>query len=385
MAEIWFSVTTLSTTSSMMSEEQSNHYRPSQGAASSQAAVERFCDGCNCSQAVLTTYAKRYALDEGLAMRIASGLGGGVGRMGDVCGTLTGAALVLGLELGPERMEESDAKEATYVATRQLQERFIERHGSSRCRELLEKDLSVPEEYRQAKALDLFKTRCPLYVETAVILLDELLNEKKINMKQKILTMLELQDAMNRKVNDDWRDAGYPWYRAIWTECAEMLDHYGWKWWKHQKPDMQQVHLEIVDIWHFALSDLILHNTTLEEAAELAMKGLGEPSEAVDFRTSIEQLAMASIQTQSADISHFAAVMQAAELGFDELFKTYVGKNVLNFFRQDHGYKEGSYIKLWNGREDNEHLADILANLDASSSGFSDEVYRQLEQAYPAE
>ncbi len=368
-----------------MSEEQSNHYRPGQGAVSSQAAVERFCDGCNCSQAVLTTFAKRYALDEGLAMRIASGLGGGVGRMGDVCGTLTGAALVLGLELGPERMEERDAKEATYVATRQLQERFIERHGSSRCRELLEKDLSIPEEYRQAKALDLFKTRCPLYVETAVILLDELLNEKKINMKQKILTMLELQDAMNRKVNDDWRDAGYPWYRAIWTECAEMLDHYGWKWWKHQKPDMQQVHLEIVDIWHFALSDLILHNATLEEAAELAMKGLGEPSEAVDFRTSIEQLAMASIQTQSADISHFAAVMQAAELGFDELFKTYVGKNVLNFFRQDHGYKEGSYIKLWNGREDNEHLADILANLDASSSGFSDEVYRQLEQAYPAE
>jgi C_GCAxxG_C_C family probable redox protein len=368
-----------------MSDERTTDNQARQGSVRSQAAVERFCDGCNCSQAVLTAFAERFALDEGFAMRIASGLGGGVGRMGDVCGTLTGAALVLGLELGPKTGEESDAKETTYVATRQLLDRFIERHGSRRCKELLDKDLSIPEEYQQAKALDLFKTRCPHYVETAVTLLDELLNEKKTNMKQKIITMLELQDAMNRKVNDDWRDAGYPWYRAIWTECAEMLDHYGWKWWKHQKPDMQQVHLEIVDIWHFALSDLILHNATLEEAAELAMKGLGEPSEVVDFRTSIEQLAMASIQRQSADISHFAAVMQAAELDFDELFKTYVGKNVLNFFRQDHGYKEGSYIKMWNGREDNEYLAEILAKLDADSSDFSDEVYRLLEQAYPVE
>ena len=49
-------------------------------------------------------------------------------------------------------------------------------------------------------------------------------------MKQKILTMLELQNAMNRKVKLERREAGYAWYRAIWTECAEMLDHYGWKW-----------------------------------------------------------------------------------------------------------------------------------------------------------
>jgi C_GCAxxG_C_C family probable redox protein len=344
-----------------MSGEQSTDKQTTR----SEVAVKRFCDGFNCSQAVLTAFTQRYGIDEALAMRIASGLGGGVGRMGGVCGTLSGGALVLGLELGPKTREETDAKEATFVATRQLQERFIDRHGSSRGKELLLKDLSNLEEYQQA--------------------LDEMLNQKKTPMKQKILTMLELQDAMNRKVNEDWRDAGYPWYRAIWTECAEMLDHYGWKWWKHQKPDMQQVHLEIVDIWHFALSDLILHNTTLEDAADMAMMGLSELHDTVDFRSSIEQLAMASIQNQSADIGRFAAVMQAAELNFDELFTTYVGKNVLNFFRQDHGYKEGSYIKIWDGREDNEHLAAILADLDTDSADFSDQVYCRLEQAYPAE
>jgi hypothetical protein len=203
-------------------------------------------------------------------------------------------------------------------------------------------------------------------------------------MKQKIVTMLELQDAMNCKVNPDWREAGYPWYRAIWTECAEMLDHYGWKWWKHQEPDMQQVHLEVIDIWHFTLSDLILHSDTLDAAAERALEGLNQDTPEMDFKESIEQLTMGSIQTRSVDIGRFAALMRASSLSFDELFTTYVGKNILNLFRQDHGYKDGSYIKVWQGREDNEYLADILASLDSDSAGFSDEVYRRLEQAYPA-
>ncbi|RLJ17066.1 dUTP diphosphatase [bacterium endosymbiont of Escarpia laminata] len=204
-------------------------------------------------------------------------------------------------------------------------------------------------------------------------------------MKQKILTMLELQDAMNTKVNSDWRSAGYPWYRAIWTECAEMLDHYGWKWWKHQKADMEQVHLEIVDIWHFALSDLLIRHDTMEDAMEAALAGLARPAGGDDFRESIEQMAQETIRTQSADITLFAAMMGLGEMNFDHLFKTYVGKNVLNFFRQDHGYKEGSYIKIWSGREDNEHLAEILSELDPDSASFSEDLYLRLEQVYPAE
>jgi C_GCAxxG_C_C family probable redox protein len=351
--------------------------------ASPQQAVERFCNGFNCSQSILTLFAKRYGLDERLAMRIATGLGGGVGRSGGICGTLTGATLVLGLEHGPSTPEGKAAKEATYTATHSLQERFIERHGSHLCRDLLEKDLSIEKEYQQARELDLFKIRCPAYVETVVSLLNEWFQEKQNTMKQKILTMLELQDAMNTRVNPHWREAHYPWYRAIWTECAEMLEHYGWKWWKHQKPDMAQVHLELVDIWHFALSDLILRNNSLEEAAEQALDGLNHYSDSVEFREAIEQLAMISIQTQSAKIHQFAQVMQAADLDFEHLFKNYIGKNVLNFFRQDHGYKEGRYIKNWLGREDNEYLAEILEQLDSNHSDFSDQVYQALEHAYP--
>lgn len=202
-------------------------------------------------------------------------------------------------------------------------------------------------------------------------------------MKEQILTMLEMQDAMNSKVNPEWRSAGNAWYRAIWTECAEMLDHYGWKWWKHQQPDMEQVKLEVIDIWHFAMSDLLLAGETNNRLAGRIMESLENPAPAEDIRQAIESLAQDTLQNKAANPVLFAGLMRSVELGFDELFQMYVGKNVLNFFRQDHGYKDGSYIKVWDGREDNEHLADILAELDPGMEGYADEVYRRLEQAYP--
>jgi len=203
-------------------------------------------------------------------------------------------------------------------------------------------------------------------------------------MREKILAMLEMQDAMNSKVNPDWRQAGSEWYRAIWTECAEMLDHYGWKWWKHQQPDMDQVKLEIVDIWHFAMSDLLIRADSVDDVAELINAELQNPAEAGNIREAIELLAGATLQTRAANVPIFACLMQLADLPFDELFRMYVGKNVLNFFRQDHGYKDGSYIKVWDGREDNEHLAEILPSLDPDEAGFADNVYKQLETAYPS-
>jgi hypothetical protein len=81
--------------------------------------------------------------------------------------------------------------------------------------------------------------------------------------------------------------------------------------------------------------------------------------------------------------SDFARVMALIGMEFDELYRHYVGKNVLNFFRQDHGYKEGTYVKTWHGREDNEHLAELLAVLDSDSDDFRDRVYEGLRERYP--
>lgn len=195
--------------------------------------------------------------------------------------------------------------------------------------------------------------------------------------------MLEMQDAMNARVNPDWRRAGNAWYRAIWTECAEMLDHYGWKWWKHQQPDLEQVRLELVDIMHFAMSDYLLADDDNDAVAQRISDELSAAAQNTDIRSAIENMAQTTIARQSMHFSDFANVMQLIDMDFEDLYRIYVGKNVLNFFRQDNGYKEGSYVKIWQGREDNEHLAELLQQLDSSSNDFRDQVYQGLQARYP--
>ncbi len=203
-------------------------------------------------------------------------------------------------------------------------------------------------------------------------------------MKQQLLVMLDMQDAMNAHVNPDWRSAGNAWYRAIWTECAEMLDHYGWKWWKHQEPDLDQVRLELVDILHFAMSDYLLRYGNYETVAARIEAELSRPRQRDDIRAAIEAMALSTIERQSMHFSDFANVMDLIDMDFDRLYRLYVGKNVLNFFRQDHGYKQGTYIKTWDGREDNEHLAELLESLDSASGSFREDVYRALKARYPS-
>ena len=201
-------------------------------------------------------------------------------------------------------------------------------------------------------------------------------------MKNKILKMLELQDAMNNRINADWRDAGNEWYRAIWIECAEMLDHYGWKWWKHQEPDMEQVILEIVDIWHFVLSDLLESGSSVDDLAEGLVNDFQLSYEKLDIRLAIEALARQTLDRKSADVETFIKLMGTAGLTLDDLYRGYIGKNVLNFFRQDHGYKQGTYQKLWGGKEDNEYLVEAAAQMDTDSSTFQQDLYNELKEHY---
>ena len=202
-------------------------------------------------------------------------------------------------------------------------------------------------------------------------------------MRTQLLVMLEMQDAMNSRVNPDWRQADNAWYRAIWTECAEMLDHYGWKWWKHQQPDLAQVQLELVDIMHFAMSDYLLRGEDNEVVATRIKDELSDPRQSPDIRAAIEVMAQTTIANQSMHFSDFANIMALIEMDFDQLYRLYIGKNVLNFFRQDHGYKDGSYIKIWGEREDNEHLAELLRELDSSRASFRDDIYQELAARYP--
>ena len=200
---------------------------------------------------------------------------------------------------------------------------------------------------------------------------------------QQIKIMLDLQDSMNTKVNANWQAQGYEWYRAIWVECAELLDHYGWKWWKKQSPDTEQVALELIDIWHFGLSILLQSGTKPELIIAQIQNQLVIATDEQDFRLDLEKFVAATLNDHQFHIGLFGRLMAGIDMSFDQLYRGYVGKNVLNFFRQDHGYKDGSYRKHWHdGREDNEHLVEVVLSLDTSKVEFKDELYVALKGRY---
>lgn len=195
--------------------------------------------------------------------------------------------------------------------------------------------------------------------------------------------MLDLQNSMNSKVNESWQQQGFEWYRAIWVECAELMDHYGWKWWKKQSPDKEQVALELIDIWHFGLSILLQSRTKAELLCAQIEHELVIHTDEKDFRLDLEKFVAATLADRQFHIGLFGRLMAGVDMSFDQLYRGYVGKNVLNFFRQDHGYKDGSYRKHWHdGREDNEHLVEAVLSLDASKAEFKDELYAALKIRY---
>ena len=116
-------------------------------------------------------------------------------------------------------------------------------------------------------------------------------------MQTQLQVMLDLQEAMNSRVHQDWREQGFEWYRAIWIECAELMDHYGWKWWKKQSPDSEQVKLELIDIWHFGLSILLVDGVQVADINETLSQGLST-AKPDDFRTALEDFASDTLQTK---------------------------------------------------------------------------------------
>lgn len=204
--------------------------------------------------------------------------------------------------------------------------------------------------------------------------------------------MIEMQDALNRVVNPDWLTANYPWMRAARVECAELTDHLGWKWWKKQEPNFPQAHIELVDIWHFMLSSALVGvKGNKVDAVASMVGGLQFPHDAVlDLLGKKFAIAGAKLHDQVDLLSAFAsagyvmpalfeAIMANTGLSWAELRRIYIGKNVLNQFRQAHGYKEGTYEKTWHGVEDNVRLEQIMETQPAITV---DELRAELWRVY---
>lgn len=210
-----------------------------------------------------------------------------------------------------------------------------------------------------------------------------------------LATMLSLQDKMNKKVNPSWLTAGYQYLRAAMIESVEGIEHHGWKWWKAQQKDLPQLQMELVDIWHFALSAIIIDfdgdidqsAATIGQQLQLDQSIVRFDGKGYDFANQdiLDNLELMAglCAAKRFSVPLFIHIVEQAEMDSDELYRQYVGKNVLNFFRQDNGYKDGTYVKIWQQREDNEHLVEVLDALDINLEDYSDQVYKGLQQRYP--
>ena len=126
---------------------------PSMNHADSAASV--FSQGLSCSQAVFSAYAAEYGLDRNAAMKVSAGFGGGMGRMAQTCGAVTGAYMVIGLKYGAVSGQEQEAKQKTYRLVREFAEKFKARNGSLVCKDLLGCDISTPDGFDKMKSLGL--------------------------------------------------------------------------------------------------------------------------------------------------------------------------------------------------------------------------------------
>ncbi len=227
--------------------------------------------------------------------------------------------------------------------------------------------------------------------------------EESSSFPHKLEDMFLLQKRLNDETNGlNWElginkfDKEINWLRCIHMEVAELIDSTPWKHWKNisSLADLNNIHIELVDVWHFLMS-YILQETNVPKAVSLVnthciyevleidnvdTKLLVKEAEKLSYIAfAIETGNMPAFSGVERFIDQFFRCCKSAGLSFTELQKIYIGKNCLNKFRQDNGYKEGTYIKIWNGLEDNVVMLDILDNIGDLSF---DIVYLQLQKVY---
>ena len=222
----------------------------------------------------------------------------------------------------------------------------------------------------------------------------------------KILLMLQLQNQLNDATNgEEWvkgitkNGKTINWNRCIYMECAEMVDSFSWKHWKsiHKEADWDNLQIEVIDVWHFIMSLAIQdYNQNLKGGIEdLAISISSQENFSIidtdnnkfasqnDVIVKIENIIRLSLNEDSLEleklISDFFDLVVMSGLNLQTLYRLYVGKNILNQIRQDNGYKDGSYIKVWNGEEDNivmKHIWEEDSNIKPET------LYKELTKLY---
>lgn len=194
-------------------------------------------------------------------------------------------------------------------------------------------------------------------------------NVTNVEIANKLNDVIELQSKLNVSTNgSDWESGKtqdgrtIDWHLCMIMEANEAIDSLNWKHWKDKdKPDdMNNFRMEITDIFHFLISENIVRGTC-DSLLPIVSKTLSVDKVILDkdeLIVNLKQFIYWVIYSESdmpdskqgfiiANEIFFYIVHNTVEFSFDELYKLYIGKNVLNVFRQENGYDEGTYKKVF--------------------------------------
>jgi dimeric dUTPase (all-alpha-NTP-PPase superfamily) len=183
-------------------------------------------------------------------------------------------------------------------------------------------------------------------------------------------------------------------------EAAELIDSFNWKHWKdiNIDPNWNNITIELVDIWHFIMSlgleqyknknlgdideivNYVIDSKYFDEFCGDAVTPIDD--DALIIVSTIEQLIKNTLGSDGFEriLEDFMIISLQCGLNMETLYRFYLGKNILNKFRQDNGYKEGTYKKVWNGIEDNVVMTGLLEENELNAEAL----YEALQKAYQA-
>ncbi len=205
-----------------------------------------------------------------------------------------------------------------------------------------------------------------------------------MQLEKQIGKMIEQQKKINTQTNgENWKEKKRNWDLAMFTELAELTESTPWKWYKKTELDMENIIVELVDIFHFLLSSLINNDIKQEMIVKIIhneiRKTRNERGQKV-IEKRIEDFAKTLFQEnwEIKKLTMFIRLVMALS-SWGNLYKIYRGKNILNIFRQDNGYKEGYYIKVWEQEEDNNFMYREMLEMGIEDI---DKLYSILDSRY---
>jgi hypothetical protein len=205
-----------------------------------------------------------------------------------------------------------------------------------------------------------------------------------------VQALLNCQNRLNIAViGADWLQQDLNFSPAGAQECSEGIDHLAWKWWKKSKVDVEAAKMEVVDLLHFHLSNMLVEIAASgnNDAASCALRETLAARNAA-YLSSLDairffQMLQNQFYRGTADFGCIITLFERLGGTEEGLIELYYQKAVLNLFRARNGYKTGEYIKMWAfQREDNEFIPALSEGINFLMDGAENTLYARLEEKY---